>query len=225
MQAPGIRHPLLQQELLPTINFIGEVNAPGSGATWSYSNAPIGVADDASRLVVACVKGMRDAGGTISSATIGGVAATVIEGASVANGSEFIIAAVVPTGTTATVTVNWSITQVGTRIAVYVLRWLKSTTPVSTARSTTVSSLAITINTISPPSNSIVIAHTNAQNNTTWTWSGTAGLQENFGSNSGSVYNHSGASAMFPAPLTTPTIIATVPSAWTSPQMSVACWQ
>lgn len=211
----------------PTINFIGELNCPGSGATWSYANAPIGVADDPGRLVVACVKGMRDAGGTISSATIGGVAATVVEGASVANGSEFIIQAVVPSGTTATVTVNWSVTQVGTRIAVYVLKRLKSPTPVATARSTTLSGLSCTISSISPPANSIMIAHTTSQSpsSTTWVWSGTAGLVEDFDSNSGSYYNHSGASKVFGTAMTTPTVIATASPNWTNPQMSVACWQ
>lgn len=207
-----------------TVAFMGDYEMSGSGATWTQTNIPIG-AETANRLVVVCVKGKRDAGGTISAATIGGVAATVVEGASVSGGSEFIIQAVVPTGTTATVSITWSIAQVGCLCAVYVLRNLKSTTPFATARSVTVVSLACTINTISPPANSIVIAHVNALNNTTFEWSGTAGLVEDFDSGGPSVYRHSGASRKFNAGATTPTIIATASGSWSGPQMSVACWQ
>lgn len=224
MRVPGTPHALMMHENGPTCDFIAEYNAPGSGATWTQTNVPIGAANDPNRVVVVSVKGMRDAGGTISAATINGVAATVAEGASVANGSEFIIYAVVPTGTSITISVTWSITQVGTRFAVHVLRFLQSTTPVATARTNTVASLAATINTLSPSAKSVIIAHTNAQNNTTWSWSGTAGLTEDYDSNSGGLYNHSGASKVFPGPMTTPTIIATASGAWTNPQMSAVMW-
>ena len=77
---------------------------------YTFSNRAFGAAD-ANRLVIVCGV-MRGAGTlTISSITIGGVAATVaVEGRNTSNGttSAFIAYAAVPTGTTGNVVITWS---------------------------------------------------------------------------------------------------------------------
>lgn len=204
----------------PSCAFVTQQLLSGTASSYSYTT-DIGPADDPNRLVVVCIKGMRDVGGTCSG-TIGGVAFTVIEGQSLGNGSEFIVAAVVPTGTAANIVINWSVAQVGTRICVYTLRWLISTTVYAKARTTTAASNATTINNISPPAKSIVIGHTGAQNGVTWIWSG---LVEDFDSGAPTNYSVSSASKYFPAGATTPSITATASGSWTNPIMSVACWR
>lgn len=204
----------------PTCTFITQQILSGTASSYSYT-ATIGEANDPNRLVVVCIKGMRDAGGTCSG-TIGGVAFTVIEGQSLANGSEFIVAAVVPSGTTANIVVNWTLAQVGTRLCVYVLRFLTSTTVYANARTTSAPSNTATISSISPPPRSIVIGHTGAQNSVSWTW---AGLVRDADSGAPANYSESCASKYFPAGASTPTITATASGGWTNPIMSVACWR
>lgn len=204
----------------PTCTFITGQILSGTASSYSYT-ADIGPADDPNRLVVVCVKGARDSGGSISG-TIGGVAFTQVAGQNLSNGAEYIVSAVVPTGTFATIVINWSQAQVSTRLCVYVLRFLTSTTVYANATTTTASSNATTISSISPPVKSIVIGHTGSQNAVSWTWSG---LVEDYDSGALANYNFSSASKYFPAGATTPTITATASGSWTNAIMSVACWR
>lgn len=207
----------------PTCTFITGQLLSGTASSYSY-NATIGEANDPNRLVVVGIKGARDSGGSISG-TIGGVAFTQVAGQNLGNGAEYIVSAVVPTGTTANIVINWSQAQVCTVICVYVLRFLTSTTVYANATTTTASSNATTISSISPPPKSIVIGHTGGQNSVSWTWSGTAGLMEDYDGGAGSNYNSSCASKYFPGGATTPTIIATASGSWVNPIMSVVCWR
>lgn len=204
----------------PTCTFITGQILSGTASSYSYT-ADIGVADDPNRLVAVCVKGARDSGGSISG-TIGGIAFTQVAGQNLSNGAEYIISAVVPTGTTATIVINWSQAQVSTRLCVYVLRFLISTAPYANATTTSAPSNTTTISSISPPVKSIVIGHTGSQNSVSWTW---AGLIEDYDSGAQAYYNFSSASKYFPAGATTPTITATASGSWTNAIMSVVCWR
>lgn len=204
----------------PMCTFITGQNLSGTASSYSYT-ADIGPADDPNRLVVVCIKGARDSGGSISG-TIGGIAFTQVAGQNLSNGAEYIVCAVVPTGTSAAIVINWSQAQVATKTCVYVLRWLTSTTPYTNATTTSSSSNTTTISSISPPIKSIVIGFVGSQNSVSWTW---GGLVEDFDSGALTNYNFSSASKYFPAGATTPTITATASGSWTNPIMSVACWR
>lgn len=92
----------------PVLTYVGTVGPTtiGGASSYTWSAASIGAAATG-RLVVVCVAGNNVAFG-VSSATIGGVAATVV---SVQQGQYMgsaILTAVVPTGTTANVAVTFT---------------------------------------------------------------------------------------------------------------------
>lgn len=76
--------------------------------TYTFTDAAIGAADS-TRQVVVCVMQVTDVLRTISSATIGGVAATIdVQQNASAQDSAGLIRAAVPTGTTATIAITFS---------------------------------------------------------------------------------------------------------------------
>ncbi len=112
--------------------FIGAFSS-SSASTWNFTALGIGPADP-NRLVVIGVSAVGPAlSETITSATIGGVAATIIGQQYATNGSggqvAAILAAVVPLGTTANVSINFSVAM-GGEISAYYLSNLLSPTPI-----------------------------------------------------------------------------------------------
>lgn len=196
----------------------------GGATNYTFSGISFGTAA-VGRLVVVTIKGGVAGGGTVSSVTIGGVGATLIAGASQANGSAFMYAATVPTGTSGTIAFNWSGSQVATMISCYSIYNLISNTVNATASSTTVAANGITTSAVSPPAGSVVIALYSTQQNFTVTWSGTAGLVEDNDFNNGGNYRHSSASKFFPTAATTPTIISTSAGAPGTSMQLVGVWR
>lgn len=113
----------------PTLSLTANQTATlGSPAT--FTDAAIGSAA-ADRLVVVTALGHNVGGSnrTITSVTIGGNAATVHEQIQSVGLSAGVASLVVTTGTTATIVVTWSGALTDTRIVVYTITGLTSTTP------------------------------------------------------------------------------------------------
>jgi hypothetical protein len=166
-----------------TLNFI-EAGAPAA-ASWSTG---IGTAS-ADRLVVVCISIRRDATVSITSATIGGITATLHVNTANTTGNCFIISAVVPTGTTATVAITFSTTTTILTYATYTVKGYLSATPVFTDRQTTAGTARTTTQTTTSRT-AIIVADTCVNNGQTTTWSGTMGLVEDSDQqdNSGGAY-------------------------------------
>ncbi len=166
----------LQQLLLAqgrplTLTFI-ETGKPAA-ASW---NTGIGTAAT-DRLVVVCISIRRDATVSISSATIGGITATLHINTAATTGNCFIISAVVPTGTTATVAVTFSTSTTIVTYATYTLTGYNSATPVFTDRQTTAGTARTTTQTTTSRT-AVIVADTCVNNGQTTTWSGTMSLVE-----------------------------------------------
>lgn len=149
------------------------INDPGTKTTYTYTSVDFGDPDDSRRIVIG-VQGRRDSGGTVISATIGGVSATIHLNTSLGQGSVSTISAIVPTGTTGTVSVTWSILQAGCGINVYRITGESNSTPVF-ATAATSNPLDITA---ALTKNTAVIGHARSNGNRPFTWSGTLGVTE-----------------------------------------------
>jgi len=143
--------------------------------TFTFSSQNLGVAS-ADRRIVVTMRGRKLAGGTVSSATIGGVAATIHINRDQASGSTAIISAIVPTGTTGDIVINWSQSQAVTIISAYSIKGETSSTPDFTSTDYT-SPLDVTP-TISGLT-AIIAAAGFFSASTTCTYGGTLGLVEN----------------------------------------------
>lgn len=116
--------------------FMESLTNTTDGSSFTFSNVAFGAAATG-RLIVVTIGTSSSAATvrTISSATIGGVAATVNRSVSMAAASfrsVHVISAVVPTGTTGSVVVNWSGTMTRMAIAVYRGIPLSGSTPHAT---------------------------------------------------------------------------------------------
>lgn len=88
-------------------SYNGTVNGAAAGASITYANVPIG-SPSSGRLVVVAVHWAISGSATVTSASIGGVPATIAaQGNGINNGVAFIYARV-PTGSTASVVVSFS---------------------------------------------------------------------------------------------------------------------
>ena len=148
--------------------------------TYTFSAQNLGVAS-ADRRIVVCVRGWADNSTTVSSATIGGVAATIHINQGMNFGSAAIFSAIVPTGATGDIVITWGGVQAGNAISAYAIRGETSATP------------DFVVNDLSNPlditptisGNTAVIGHggisgnNNLANSVAWTWAGGLGLVEN----------------------------------------------
>lgn len=200
----------------PTCFYVDGKDDPTNLTTYSFTGVNFG-APSTTRLIVICIAGYRDAGGTIVSATIGGVAATIHANTSIGNGSCALISAIVPAGTSGTVVITWSVLQAATTIDVYAIDNITSTTPVFVIVDTT-SPLSQNI-TYSP--NTVVIAHAKAYTGGSFTWSGSAGLVEQADNTYDSVNTHSSAMKVMPADGTGMGVIATYSGSLSSPCLQI----
>lgn len=147
-----------------------------SQTTYSFTSQNIGNRPSATRRIIVCVGGYRDAGGAVSSATINGVAATIHVSDNSAYQSMAIISAVVPTGTSVTIAITWSISQAACGIAVFAMD-TGNASSLYTSGSDYAGALSVSV---SPPARSVTIAaairyYASA---ITWTWGGTLGATE-----------------------------------------------
>ena len=105
---PGMSGPMAMLVVPFALSFTDSVSPETIGAnTYSFTDRAIGESSGG-RLVVCAVHWALTGSTTLSSATIGGVAATIVAQCNGTNTGVAIIAAVVPTGTTATVALTWA---------------------------------------------------------------------------------------------------------------------
>ena len=188
----------------------------GNLTTFTFSSQNLGVAS-ADRRIVVCTRARRDFAGTVTSATIGGVAATIHINDSIGLGSTAIFSAIVPTGATGDIVITWSILQVACTISAYSIKGESSATP-EFAISDLSSPLDITP-TIS--GNTAVIAHGGTQSaSASFTWSGSLGVVENLDHIAG-VITQSTASLVTSG---SGNIVAT-PTVVSSPALQVIGWK
>lgn len=101
---------------LPSLQFVTSVTTSANNTTYTFSAVSIGTAAS-DRFVVATVHGHHASSIVMTSATIGGVAATILA----QNYATTIIMAYVPTGTTADVVVTFSGLEGRCSISIYSL--------------------------------------------------------------------------------------------------------
>lgn len=154
-----------------SLTFISQVPVTGSLfvedtnnlTTYTFTNAAIGVADATRRVVLAVHWGQATNNRTLSSATIGGIAATIHNQQNPGNlASVAIISALVPTGTTATIVINFS--GSADRCAVGVFRAINesSASPSDTQVDTSFTSNALSVTLTVPDGAWVLAASTNA---------------------------------------------------------------
>ena len=137
MSSVGQQMLLMAGEAEATLTFQGATSFPNTGQTVIFTAVPVG-APASGRYIFVAVPYILGGSTNISiaSATIGGVVATihaqVFEPAEVAVGGVALISALVPTGTTADITITWASSGAfyEPEIAVYRVTGLRSLTPV-----------------------------------------------------------------------------------------------
>lgn len=171
----------------PSSEFRTSVVDATDQTTYTFNNVDIGVAHSTRRVVVAVASVS-----TISSATIGGVSATIH--IQVGSGDQAgLISAVVPTGTTATISITFTAAGLMCGIGVYRLINETSGSPHATASDTTVAT-GVLSTTINVPTNGSLFAVAKAFQKAgplTFTWSGAT---ERYDQAVESLDTHSGAS-------------------------------
>ncbi len=162
-----------------TIAFAATATDTTDSATYTFTNHSIGTAATG-RIVLVCVSSREGTSFDISSVTIGGTTATQLGSwtASVASNLEFW-ALQVDTGTTATIVVNFTATANRCAIATYALNNVVSVEAYDSDQSAAsgVGSRTATLNT---PDGGAIIAFVQQLTNNTVTWSGTAGVTEDW---------------------------------------------
>lgn len=174
-----------------------------NSTTYTFTAENLGTAA-ATRFIVVAIVAREAAGGSasVSSATIGGVSATVLNGE--ANGNQLaLICAAVPTGTTGDIVVNWSATMNDIGIAVYRCLDLGS----ATATDSSFSSATPPTYAIDCDAGGIVIGVSyNRDGAASCTW---AGITEDYDIGDAPGNDWSGASAEFATTQTNLTVSAT----------------
>jgi hypothetical protein len=126
------------------VSYIGSTQNTSNLSSYTFSNVSIGTAS-ADRIVVVGGGGPNSAAGSlVSSITIGGNTATVHTQASASQ--SWLASLLVPTGTTATIVVNYGNTKLNCTIFVWTITRAKSTTPNSASTAETTTSASINLN-------------------------------------------------------------------------------
>jgi hypothetical protein len=148
------------------ITFVTQTGSASNAGTYTFTDMAIGEAYD-SRIVVVAVH--SDGGNAaLSSVTIGGNLATIITTGSTAPRCALAYL-VVPTGTTATIVINWS-TGVGrTGVATWSLTGMGSSTPIDTDAPATTTTTASVV-TLDLPTGSFGVAAASHGGNNTASW-------------------------------------------------------
>lgn len=155
--------------------WIANTTDTGNRTTYTFASQSFGAAESTRRVIVAGTV-RSNAARTISSISIGGVAATIVaqQTESTALLRSFIAIAHVPTGTTGSVVVTMNSGCIAMRIAVWSVTGLASDTPTATATDNNVNdpSANITI-----PANGFVVGVATNTNSSTGSWSSGLTLQ------------------------------------------------
>jgi hypothetical protein len=122
----------------PSVSYRTFVQSGTNTDTYSFATTDIGTAS-ATRTVVLVVAG-SNASTTVSSVTVGGISATYRGRAQGGVTTTEIWTCPVPTGSTATIVVVWSSSQLRCGVGVFACYDLTSDTPITTATATTQSS-------------------------------------------------------------------------------------
>jgi hypothetical protein len=143
------------------ITFISDATLSTVGTTYTFTSQAIGTADPTRLVVVGIGHGVS--GRTVTSATIGGISATQATGAqpSGSGSNTDIWYAAVPTGTTATIVINYSGSEDRTAIAVYSV--IGTGLAFSAANGTTISSgtpTSVSTTVITPSGGVVAVAIT-----------------------------------------------------------------
>lgn len=177
----------------PTLTYGSFSDQPTAAVTHNFTGMAIGTAS-AARYVIAVISGARNIGVTVSSCTIGGIAATEIyEAGGAAN--QVVVSfwiALVPTGTTATVSATFT-ASTAAWCSTYSVTGLGSTTAYDTAVDLADASSVMSAD-IDVQDGGFIIAAVGSVTSGTWTWSGTAGVVENYDSVVNAAWSTSGAS-------------------------------
>lgn len=201
-----------------TLEYLGQYNDnSAANATRTLSGVTLGTATT-DRLIVCVLTSFKSAVVTISSATINGVSATVNMSTTSAP-QLYIISAVVPSGTSGNIVINFSTTQNLTMAGVYSIKNYQSTTPVIT--DTILNTSVAPSDTFSPGVSTAVIAHAvsyNSGSSASWSWSGDLTEQEDQSLNQ---LTHSSAMGLFPSGGTSLTTTATPTAGTTARKMQV----
>lgn len=156
---PGWFAGLIAAKTPASLTFIGFTEDATDLTTYSFASAAIGVADATRRVVVVVHWGESASTRSLSSATIGGVAATIHAQTSGVTRGVAIISALVPTGTTATIALTFSGAMQRAAIGVYRAINETSASPTATATDTTFTGAVLDVN-VNVPVNGWVVAGT-----------------------------------------------------------------
>ena len=191
------------------------------GSTMTVSGLSIGAADD-SRRVIAAIAWNAGSNQTVSSATIGGVAATIVVQAMSTTGSagSALLIASVPSGTTADVAVTFSGSVSRMSAATYRVVNLNSATAYATANDTEAASGEVT-GSLNVPAGGFVVAVASTSDGASWSW--TAGPTEDSDQYTEASLAGSSASASYASAQTPLTVTATCASG-TRASLVAASW-
>lgn len=144
--------------------------SPDTFTTYSFTSVSFGSASGTRRIVVG-VTGGTDTDALLSSATIGGVAATIVQNVAAGSGSTRANAALliadVPTGTSGTIAITWNAEMRRCGLGVWAVYNLQSSVPVASGNSTGDPG-STSINT-SSGGVAIACAYSRVTNSVTWT--------------------------------------------------------
>ncbi len=185
---------------------------------YTFSTQAVGTPASDRRVVVA-VHGGVSGGTTLSSATIGGIAATIILQSTPVGLTGAIIIASVPTGTTADVVLTWAAEIERCAVSVYRMVGASSGTASDTASDTTLSGDVLSVTLTIPPGGAAV-AIAQGTDGTSVTW---AGLAEDTDFTVDNVAVSS-SSRNAPSQDTNLTVSATFAATPTSPVLVTASW-
>jgi hypothetical protein len=175
------------------LNFIGVDSYQATANSHTFTAESIGP-DSPDRIVVVCVGWNISTSTTLSSATIGGVAATIIGQCNGTTSGIAIIQAAVPTGTTADVVVNYAGSPLRGQIAVYNLLGALSAT-VNASNFPAGGGDASRTATFNVPAGGVALGYSEGGANVTWT-----NADEDFDASAGnSNLNQSGAHRVYAA--------------------------
>lgn len=175
---PGVNFQILQamasSASYPSISYIGNNSNTASATSHTFTAQSIGATGN-NRVIIVAIS-CSAASGSLSSATIGGVGATINVQANGTSTLAAIISASVPTGTTADIVLNWSASELNVAIAVYRVVDLSSTTAAATGTDTALSSGVASL-TLNNNANAIMVASAVGIDGSSWaSWS--TGLTE-----------------------------------------------
>lgn len=205
---PGII-PGMAGQTGPTATYLGAAINSGAASTYNFASQPLGTVSP-TRLIVVAYSGSLGAAFSVSSTTIAGIAGTYVIGSSVTSGSAnvgvYLYQAIVPTGTTGTISITWSRALARSAIGIWSIDGILSTTAISTdSGSVTGVGGAIPLS-MNAQIDDVIIGALAAYNNDVSAW---VGVTENFDQAFGASH-HSGGIATATVAATPRTITATV---------------